>query len=143
MVTGRTRQQYHFLHSRRRWLSKRHCNKTKVWSQFKHFRPWICLFSPLKASKMEQLCQIDTSYTSGSQKESKKLATFMKNRMSHMRLICPDEKINAYFVFRGYDDLGKSTKSQLGHFWDRFTGKLIHQKIMSTYSVFKKNQVVT
>ena len=26
----------------------------------------------------------------------------------------------------------------LGHFWGRFTGKLIHQKMLSTYSVFKK-----
>ena len=27
----------------------------------------------------------------------------------------------------------------MGNFWDRFTGKLIHQKIMGTYSVFLKN----
>ena len=27
---------------------------------------------------------------------------------------------------------------RLGNFWDRFTGKLINQRIMSTYSVFKK-----
>ena len=31
----------------------------------------------------------------------------------------------------------------LGNFWDRFTGKLIHQKIMSMYSVFFKNRVVS
>ena len=28
----------------------------------------------------------------------------------------------------------------LGNFWDRFSGKLIHQKIMSTYSVFWKTR---
>ena len=56
---------------------------------------------------MEQLVQVDISFTGQGQKEIKKLANFMKNRMTNIKKHCKPEKINATFCFKGFDDIGK------------------------------------
>ena len=67
---------------------------------------------------MEQLCQIDTSFTSGSQKDVKKSSSFMKNRMTNIKNNCPDAKINLYFTFAGFDDLGELNDDVIRRFHD-------------------------
>jgi len=65
----------------------------------------ILMLCPLKASKMDQMMQVDTSYTGPNPSNKIKSTVFMKNRLININKTCPKEKINAEFSFRGFDDL--------------------------------------
>ena len=59
----------------------------------------------------------------------------------HRYDICPDWISPKYEYPIDFEKFSKKTSKisiMEPDFWDRFTGKLIHQKIMSTYSVFWK-----